>query len=154
MPGKLFRIVPVALICIPLAGHAQAPRMPDDADPERGEALYAENCASCHGAELEGEAPDWRTAKEDGTLPAPPHDETGHTWHHGDIHLFAYTLLGGEESLRRMGIEGVPSAMPAFGDTLTEAEIWDILAFIKSTWPERIQDAQAERSQAERLATE
>ena len=154
MSGKLLRTFTLALICAPLAGHAQAPRMPDDADPARGETLYAENCASCHGADLEGEAPDWRTAKEDGTLPAPPHDETGHTWHHGDIHLFAYTLLGGEESLRRMGIEGVPSAMPAFQETLTEAEIWNILAFIKSTWPRRIRNAQKERSDAERMSME
>ena len=47
-------------------------------DPVAGAQLYAENCASCHGANLEGQA-DWRSPGPDGRLPAPPHDETGHT---------------------------------------------------------------------------
>ena len=31
--------------------------------------------------------------------------------------------------------EGYKSDMPAFGDVLTDEEIWTILSFIKSTWP-------------------
>jgi len=42
---------------------------------------YQELCASCHGVNLEGQ-PNWREYKADGSLPAPPHDEAGHTWHH------------------------------------------------------------------------
>ena len=30
----------------------------------------------------------------DGRLPAPPHDESGHTWHHPDAQLFAITKYG------------------------------------------------------------
>ena len=48
-----------------------------------GEALYRTHCASCHGANLEGQ-PDWRTRLPTGRLPAPPHDASGHTWHHPD----------------------------------------------------------------------
>ena len=48
-------------------------------DLAEGEKLYQEYCASCHGADLEGQV-GWRSAGEDGILPAPPHDETGHTW--------------------------------------------------------------------------
>ncbi len=58
----------------------------DAANPKMvalGRTVYAEHCAECHGKNLEGE-PDWRTPKADGTLPAPPHDDSGHTWHHGD----------------------------------------------------------------------
>ena len=51
-----------------------------------GQRLYAENCATCHGADLEGQ-PDWQTPLANGRYPAPPHDETGHTWHHADALL-------------------------------------------------------------------
>ena len=59
----------------------------------RGEAVYAEACASCHGANLEGQ-PNWRSPGPDGRLPAPPHDETGHTWHNPDRLLLQITALG------------------------------------------------------------
>ena len=54
------------------------PVMPATADIAQGETLYVQSCASCHGANLEGQ-PDWRTPDATGRLPAPPHDETGHT---------------------------------------------------------------------------
>lgn len=117
-------------------------------DLERGRKLYDTNCASCHGANLEGQ-PDWQSAKEDGTYPAPPHDETGHTWHHGDAMLFDYTRRGGQAFLDDLGVR-FNSGMPAFGDILTDAEIEAILAFIRSTWPEQIRALQAERTAAER----
>ncbi len=120
-------------------------RTPDIA---AGQALYAENCASCHGANLEGQE-NWRSPGPDGIFPAPPHDETGHTWHHGDQLLFDYVKLGGQEMLERMGITDTRSGMPAFGDILSDDEIRDILAFIRSTWPARIQEVQAARTKAE-----
>ena len=52
-----------------------------------GKNVYMENCASCHGVALEGQA-NWRQRDPDGYLPAPPHDETGHTWHHSDSNPF------------------------------------------------------------------
>ena len=113
----------------------------------RGAALYEEYCASCHGADLEGQ-PNWRSAGPDGRLPAPPHDETGHTWHHPDRVLFDYTKLGGKEALARNGVD-FDSGMPGFGDVLSDEQIHEILAFIRSTWPERIQEAQAARTQAD-----
>ncbi len=109
-----------------------------------GVALYAENCASCHGANLEGQA-NWRTRNADGTLRAPPHDHTGHTWHHADAHLFTYTKLGGQEAMANL--PNFVSGMPGFGDTLTDDEIRSILDYIKSTWPDDIREAQAQMSQ-------
>ena len=94
-----------------------------------GQPLYAEHCASCHGANLEGQA-DWRVTQADGTLPAPPHDDSGHTWHHPDALLFNYTKQGGQA----LAPAGFKSAMPAFQDTLTDSEIWATLSFIKSRW--------------------
>lgn len=116
-------------------------------DVEQGRALYVASCAACHGANLEGQA-NWRSPGPDGRLPAPPHDESGHTWHHGDKLLFDYTKLGGKALMAQRDIE-FDSGMPAFGDQLTDSEINDVLAYIKSTWPERIQQMQAERSAAE-----
>jgi mono/diheme cytochrome c family protein len=112
-----------------------------------GKSLYAENCAACHGADLEGQ-PDWRSPGPDGRLPAPPHDETGHTWHHPDRVLFDYTKLGGEAMMAQQGI-AFDSGMPGFGDRLTDAQIRTILAYIRSTWPEEIRQAQAERTKAD-----
>ncbi|WP_018700177.1 c-type cytochrome [Amorphus coralli] len=109
------------------------------ADLARGERLYAEACASCHGANLEGAA-NWREPGPDGRYPAPPHDETGHTWHHSDRLLFEITKKGTAAVVD----DGYQSNMPGFGDTYSDAEIRDILAYIKSTWPEEQRTVQAE----------
>ncbi len=121
--------------------------MPEDVDLAAGEALYAENCAACHGVNLEGQV-DWQSPGEDGRLPAPPHDETGHTWHHGDLVLFEYTKLGGRKLMAAQGME-FDSGMPGFGDQLSDQEIWNILGYIQSTWPERVQEMQATRTEGE-----
>lgn len=115
-----------------------------DRDIVQGKALYAEQCAACHGANLEGQ-PNWQSPNEDGILPAPPHDETGHTWHHDNALLFSYTKLGGEGLLKLRGIENFKSGMPAFSDVLSDEEIWNILAYIQSTWPDRVKEIQASR---------
>lgn len=149
-------ILGVGLVPVALAGAyfwtadavgASSGVMPQDVDLAAGEALYAENCAACHGADLEGQD-DWRSPGEDGRLPAPPHDETGHTWHHGDQVLFEYTKLGGRALMAAQGME-FDSGMPGFGDQLSDQEIWNILGYIKSTWPERVQEMQEVRTEGE-----
>ena len=103
-----------------------------------GRELYAETCASCHGADLEGQA-DWKRRLDNGRIPAPPHDETGHTWHHSDQDLFTITK-GGVEAL----VPDYESDMPAFEGILGDEQIEAVLAYIKSTWPERQRTFQAE----------
>ncbi|NQV82983.1 MAG: cytochrome c [Rhodospirillales bacterium] len=107
----------------------------------RGQAVYAEQCASCHGEELEGEM-EWRTRNADGTLKAPPHDETGHTWHHSDLQMFDYTQKGGQA----VAPPGFTSAMPAFGvdygGALSDEDVWAVLSFIHSRWPAKVIDRQ------------
>lgn len=113
-----------------------------------GQEVYARRCAACHGKRLEGQA-DWQVRKPDGRLPAPPHDETGHTWHHTDQQLFDITKLG----LAPFAPPNYQSDMPAFGGVLTDDEIWAVVAFMKSTWPAEIQAHQrriTERTRDER----
>ena len=97
---------------------------------ERGAAIYAQQCAACHGAHLEGQ-PDWRSRRPDGRLPAPPHDESGHTWHHSDDVLFAITKFGMVPPHAPPGYE---SDMPAFGGLLSDEDIRAVLAYIASQW--------------------
>ena len=106
----------------------------------RGSTIYKQSCASCHGQDLEGQAT-WQVRKADGNLPAPPHDETGHTWHHGDDQLFDITKRGTEAVVGG----DYKSDMLGFSDTLDDAEIWAVLAYIKSQWPADIQAAHARR---------
>jgi mono/diheme cytochrome c family protein len=134
----------VLLFCA-VTSAAQADHELDGRDLEAGRSLYDENCAACHGADLEGQ-PDWRTPDENGVLPAPPHDATGHTWHHDNALLFDYTKLGGKAALATRGVEDFNSGMPAFGEVISDDAIWDILAYIQSTWPTRQKTAQASRN--------
>jgi mono/diheme cytochrome c family protein len=93
---------------------------------EQGANLYAAHCAACHGANLEGQ-PNWKQRNADGIFPAPPHDGSGHTWHHSDDVLL-YVTANGSTAF------DPTSKMPAFKETLTEAEMRAILAFIKNRW--------------------
>ncbi|PIQ97219.1 MAG: cytochrome C [Nitrospinae bacterium CG11_big_fil_rev_8_21_14_0_20_56_8] len=113
---------------------------PDDAMVvAKGASLYKQHCASCHGTDLAGEA-NWKTRKPDGRLPAPPHDESGHSWHHDNAALFNVTKYGPQY------VAGAKykSNMPAFEKTLSDPEIIAVLSYIKSTWPEDVRAAHDE----------
>jgi mono/diheme cytochrome c family protein len=113
-----------------------------DANPDLalGEKLYAQHCASCHGASLEGQ-PDWRKRLANGRFPAPPHDASGHTWHHPDEVLFAVTKHGLVPPYAPAGYE---SDMPAFGGKLSDQEIRAVLAYIESRWSPEVRKRRAE----------
>jgi mono/diheme cytochrome c family protein len=100
----------------------------------RGRSIYIAQCGSCHGVNREGQA-NWRERGADGRLPAPPHDETGHTWHHPDELLFRITRDG---VARAAGMSDYVSSMPAYGGTLSDAEIVAVLSWIKSQWPVQV----------------
>ena len=97
-----------------------------------GAQIYATHCASCHGEKLEGQ-PDWRKKLPNGRMPAPPHDDSGHTWHHTDKWLFLVVENGMVSPLARYGYQ---SDMPAFNDKLSDRQIRAVLAYIKSHWSE------------------
>ncbi len=119
-------------------------RLGDPEDSEQvslGQGVYAEHCGSCHGYSLEGQ-PKWQEPLPSGRLRAPPHDNTGHTWHHPDDALFGMTKLGMEPFMPA----GYESDMPAYGEVLTDTEIWAVLSFIKRAWPQEILVSQQNRS--------
>ena len=139
----------LVVLSLLLPGAALGGHEMENRDLQNGQKLYAQHCASCHGARLEGQ-PNWRRAGKDGLYPAPPHDATGHTWHHDNRLLFDYTKLGGDALFAARGIAGARSGMSGFADVLTDEGIWDILAYIRSTWPDRIKKVQAARNPAHR----
>ena len=133
-------IVPLAFLFLAGCGEreptaAEDPRADphDAAKAALGAKVYEQHCAACHGAKLEGQ-PEWRRRLPNGRMPAPPHDESGHTWHHPDNVLFGITKRGLVPPYAPAGYE---SDMPAFGGKLTDEEIWAVLAFIKSPWKSR-----------------
>lgn len=107
----------------------------------KGGAVYAKQCASCHGANLQGQF-NWRQRLPNGRMPAPPHDESGHTWHHPDAVLFGITKEGLVPG--KYGPPGYVSDMPAFGGVLSDEEIRAVLSFIQSRWPEEVWRARQE----------
>ena len=100
-----------------------------------GQTTFAANCAVCHGAHGEGQ-PDWHIKKEDGTLPAPPLNGDGHTWHHGDGLLYRTVSQGGA-IFEDPAYATFKSGMPAFGDTLTHQEIVAVITYVKSLWGDK-----------------
>ncbi len=106
-----------------------------------GQQVYAEYCASCHGIEGEGQQ-NWKEPLPNGNYPAPPHDDSGHTWHHGDGTLYRVVHEG---SMARR--QGITPGMPAFADVLTDKEIRATILYLKSIWSEETQQIQWEQSQ-------
>ncbi len=117
--------------------------VPDLSAAERvdaGRVVYEAHCASCHGEKLEGQ-PNWRDRLPSGRLPAPPHDDSGHTWHHPFEVLFAITTHG---LVPPHAPQGYQSDMPGFADRLSENDIWNVLAYIRSRWSDRMRSAHDE----------
>lgn len=114
---------------------------PVAANTVEGKALYQTNCASCHGARGEGQ-PDWKTKKADGSYPPPPHDPSGHTWHHADGLLFRIVRDGGQTAAP----PGFKSGMPAWNGTLSDAQIRATLEYIKTFWGTTEREFQTEVS--------
>ncbi|RWP31981.1 c-type cytochrome [Mesorhizobium sp.] len=131
----MLALAALVVVCVVLVfgGKSGGLLKPDDARViARGEAVYVAHCASCHGKNLEGQ-PGWKAQDKDGFLPAPPHDESGHTWLHPDTLLFRITKLGVAEAAN---LKDYKTRMPAFGGILTDADIIAALSYIKSRWPD------------------
>lgn len=102
---------------------------PDDI--QQGRALYQQHCATCHGVKGEGQFPEAPLEPDaTGRYGAPPHDETGHTWHHSDELLVRYVTEGGFADPTRF------YTMPTFEGQLDHFQAMQIIAYIKTLWTE------------------
>ena len=122
----------VLLLALVLMASCTSSSPYDSAVVSRGQAVFAANCATCHGVGGEGQA-NWHIEKDDGTLPPPPLNGDGHTWHHGDGLLYRVVSKGGQE-FEDPRFSSFKSAMPAFGDRLSHDEIVAVLTYLKSLW--------------------
>lgn len=112
----------------------------DPAQLAAGRTVYLQHCASCHGANLEGQ-PNWQQRLPNGHMPAPPHDDEGHTWHHSYDLLFGIVKHGAVPAYAPPKYQ---SDMPAFGDVLSDDEIRAVLAYIASHWSPKVREWRAE----------
>jgi mono/diheme cytochrome c family protein len=95
----------------------------------RGRQVYVRYCARCHGQNTEG-APNWQRPDARGDMPAPPHDDSGHTWRHSDAQRIEM-IRGG---LRDPFNKTPELTMPPFKGQLTDDEIRDVITYFKSLW--------------------
>ena len=132
---NLFAIGLYLILSLNNQTHANISLMPDNSETITfGKDIYLQECASCHGKNLAGQA-NWRERDDKGYMPAPPHDKNGHTWHHSDHNLFLMTKYGIEKIIGKK----YPNNMPAYEDMLSDYEIIAVLSYIKSNWPSYIQ---------------
>ena len=128
----------VAFACSPTAEN-EAPVSPT---PEAtviivrsGQQIFTSTCAACHGLSGEGQ-PNWHIRKADGTLPPPPLNGEGHTWHHGDGFLYKVVRDGGKW-MESPSLPHFKSGMPAFGEQLSHDEIVGVITYVKSLWGDK-----------------
>lgn len=104
-------------------------RQQDAAQVARGLVVYEQYCAACHGEQGKGQPGDWRQRGPDGKYPPPPLDDSAHAWHHPTA------------MLKRVIAQGSPGGsgnMPAWQGHLSEGQIDDVVAYIKSLWSNEI----------------
>lgn len=139
-----FRFVIYTLCALVIAGcTGETPTRADPRDAAQvaqGRQIYVKSCASCHGDRLQGQT-DWRRRLPNGRLPAPPHDDSGHTWHHPDDVLFGITKQGLKPPYAPLDYQ---TDMPAFDSALADDDIWAVLAYIKSHWSAEVLKAREE----------
>ena len=126
----ILAVAAVALIACSSSSESDDKAAEVPTDPiATGQKLFASNCAACHGAGGVGQS-NWHIRKADGSLPAPPLNGDGHTWHHGDGLLYRIVSEGGAA----LEAPGLKSVMPAFGERLSHEEIIAVLTYVKSHW--------------------
>lgn len=141
------RSIGLGAIWVMLAAVAHADGAPQ-AQVDLGRRIYESQCAACHGAKGEGQA-GWQRPNAAGELPAPPHDRTGHTWKHSDAMLYRTVAEGWRDAFNKTQ----RLTMPAFGQTLTPAEIRAVVDYLKTLWTPTQRAFQREESRKQPYPT-
>ena len=131
-------LILIASFSINTASKADSHRGYDPEMIEIGQTLFRENCAICHGVDAQGTVKDWHLKDENGKMPPPPLNGTAHTWHHP---------LGGLMHTIRNGTLSIGGSMPAWKDKLADEEIFSIVIWLTSLWPDEIFAAWMQRNQ-------
>jgi mono/diheme cytochrome c family protein len=97
----------------------------------RGDPIYAQHCAACHGKGGQGTFT-WRKPDADGKYPPPPLNGTGHAWHH------PIRALG---SQIKFGAPGGSGKMPGLAQTLSDEDVIDVIAWFQDKWSDEIYTA-------------
>lgn len=90
-------------------------------DARNGRELYTEKCVLCHGSQGEG----WDWSKKVPKPPIPVPDLAKVAPEQSDKFLFE-VIKGGGEAV------GKTRFMPPFGFQLTDKEVWDLVAYMRS----------------------
>jgi mono/diheme cytochrome c family protein len=146
--GRFATISFVALLSVAtsIATAQETPKLTGGEKP--GRALYLKYCASCHGADAEGQT-NWQKLNELGELPAPPHNAEGHTWRHSDTDLFKMIADGWRDPFNRTE----RLTMPPFKGMLRQQEIADVISYLKTLWSVEQQEFQREESSSHAMST-
>ncbi len=121
---KILIIKAFLLLTLVTPGLAETGKIPDPAAVERGLALFETNCQQCHQAQGVGENVP-RAIRHPNFIPAMPLNENSHAWHHGDDQLVQTIRRGNKR-------------MPPFDNVLSEPQLRDLVAYMKSLWSPRI----------------
>lgn len=127
----------LSIFASPVPGSDTRPAGDFTAQELRGRTIHAASCASCHGSLTGGDMMDY----------PPPHNASGHTWHHPDCQLKRIVLEGGDEMTAMMRDMMAPSGAPtmqSFKDRLSDEDIDAVLAYIKTMWSPEQRELQAE----------
>ena len=116
----------------------------DKEDIAVGKSLFDKNCVVCHGANASGTVANWRDKMSNGKMPPPPLNGTAHTWHHKPELLDKIIQEGGETYGK-----SYKGWMPAFKDKLDAKQRLNILKYIHSLWPKKIQQGYDEFNKLE-----
>jgi mono/diheme cytochrome c family protein len=116
--GAALLLVGLSITTVGAAPPEQSP--PGKLSTQRGEALWSENCAPCHGVTGRGDGP---TAQMAQMADNPPTDFTDRTTARGRtlVDMFGVTKEGRMDRL-----------MPPWGGRLSDDEIWDVVAYAQA----------------------
>jgi mono/diheme cytochrome c family protein len=95
----------------------------------KGVAVFAANCAACHGDRAQGLVADWQRRQPDGSLPPPPLNGSAHAWHHSLPLLIEIVQKGGVL---------YNGKMPGFDNSLSEEKQYAVIAWFQNLWSEDI----------------
>ncbi|MCY3768642.1 MAG: cytochrome c [Gammaproteobacteria bacterium] len=136
---RLARVLPWLglLLWTALPVQAQGERFNDEPVIARGKTLFQEHCAVCHGANAQGIDQNWHRPDENGRYPPPPLNGTAHTWHHS-MEVLAQVI--------RKGTLEWGGSMPAWEETLDDDDVFSLIMYLSSLWPDEIYQAWLKRN--------